>query len=271
MKYVVYIRMILLCLTGGGLCGALCAQSKNSYPQAQIDSLLNPSLMKQAACIVRFDRTVIDMGTLTEDDVPVTYRFAYTNVSNRPLVIARAVSTCSCVTTHFHTESLQPGKMQTIELTFHPKNHLGTIDTDVFVYLASEKAPVARLALIGSVLPGKDEWVRYPYAMGKLRLKQSTLTFAEVLPGRCSTERILCGNSGETPLQLTAPILPPYATFRTEPAVIPPGEEADIVVTIDASQIPAGAKEELTFPLIIEGVSTRPSDRTLNIKIKRIN
>lgn len=56
-------------------------------------------------------------------------------------------------------------------------------------------------------------------------------------------------------------------TLRTEPEVIQPGSEADIVVTIDASLIPAGKEKTFTFPIIIEGVDARPSDRTLNIKV----
>nr|WP_181978289.1 hypothetical protein [Bacteroides stercoris] len=49
--------------------------------------------------------------------------------------------------------------------------------------------------------------------------------------------------------------------------MIQPGSEADIVVTIDASLIPAGKEKTFTFPIIIEGVDARPSDRTLNIKV----
>ena len=50
--------------------------------------------------------------------------------------------------------------------------------------------------------------------------------------------------------------------------MIQPGSEADIVVTVDASLIPAGKEKTFTFPIIIEGVDARPSDRTLNIKSK---
>lgn len=271
MKFFSLIRIVVF-LVGTGLFGALHAQNSPASLQARRDSLLNPSLMKQAERVLRFEKSVQNIGTLTEDDVPVTYRFVCTNVSNRPLLIKRATSTCSCVTVGLDSKELLPGKQQVVNLTFHPKNHPGTIDTHVFVYLSSsDKTPVARLTLTGNVLPGKDEWARFPYSMGKLRLKQNTMTFGEVRTGHRSTERIFCGNSSSKPMQLTAPILPAYVTFHTEPAVIPPGGEGDIVVTVDASLIPVGAKAEFTFPIIIEGVSARPSDRTLNIKVKRIN
>ena len=154
---------------------------------------------------------------------------------------------------------------------YNPKNHPGTIDTNAFVYLSlSDRMPVARLTLTGNVLPGADEWGRYPYAMGKLRLKQNRMEFREVMSGKRASERILCGNSGEQSLRLTVLNLPCFVTFRTEPEVISPGSEADIIITIDASLIPVEKGDSFIFPVIIEGVSGQQADRTLSIKVNCI-
>ena len=96
------------------------------------------------------------------------------------------------------------------------------------------------------------------------------MKFSEVGGGSQSSERILCGNSGDKPLRLSALIIPKFATFRTEPEVIQPGGEADIVVTINASLIPAEKGKSFSFPIILEGIDARPSDRTLNIKVNCI-
>ena len=204
-----------------------------------------------------------DMKVITVDD-------QFVNAKGKPMesvpLVMMAASEIGA--RQGHAEEILPGETATIVLTYHPKNHPGTIDTDAFVYLScSEKHPVARLTLTGNVLPGADEWARYPYAMGRLRLKQNRMEFQEVMPGKRPSERILCGNSGDKPLRLSALVIPKFATFRTEPEVIQPGSEADIVVTVDASLIPAGKEKTFTFPIIIEGVDARPSDRTLNIKV----
>ena len=158
---------------------------------------------------------------------------------------------------------------EVIGLTYNPNNHPGTIDANAFVYLSlSDEKPVARLTLRGNVLPGADEWARYPYIMGKLRLKQNRMEFK--ISGKRLSERILCGNSGEQELRLSASGVPKFATFRTEPEVISPAGEADIVVTIDTSQIPSGKGSSFTFPIIIEGIDGPQSDRTLNIRVNRI-
>ena len=190
--------------------------------QQKADSLINPPLMQQAESILRFDKSTLDIGTLTEDDAPQACRFTGRNISKEAVTVTKVRTTCGCTAAELPAEEILPGETATIVLTYHPKNHPGTIDTDAFVYLScSEKHP----------------------------------------------ERILCGNSGDKPLRLSALVIPKFATFRTEPEVIQPGSEADIVVTVDASLIPAGKEKTFTFPIIIEGVDARPSDRTLNIKV----
>lgn len=270
MKPIAWIRLILMC-TVVGLFREVNARNVCPAPQIKADSLINPPLMKQAEKILRFDKTVLNIGTLTEDDTPKTYRFTFTNVSDSTINLARVRTTCGCAVAEVRTGNILPGETREIKLTYHPKNHPGTIDADAYVYLSSsDKTPVARLTLTGNVLPGADEWARYPYVMGRLRLKQNRMEFREVAPGKRPSERILCGNSGDKPLRLSASGIPKFAAFRTEPEVIPPGSEADMVVTIDSSQIPADQGNTFTFAITIEGIEGKPADRTLNIKVNRI-
>jgi hypothetical protein len=126
---------------------------------------------------------------------------------------------------------------------------------------------MARLSLYGEVTDS-DVWSHLPHAMGALRIKRKTATFSE-LPTQGQPEiRILCANSGNKPLQLNAPMLPDYAKFRTEPKVIAPGTEADMVISIDINKLPR-QRETLRFPMLIEGISGRPSERTIHVTIEK--
>lgn len=270
MKPVNRIRLFIFCM-GFGYSWAANAQDTRFLTRSRADSLVNPPLVKESEQIIRFDRTVQDIGILTEDDEPKTYRFVCTNVSAKTVSLKRVRTTCGCAVAHVEAGDIEPGGKKNITLVYNPRNHPGTVDTNAFVYLAlSEKAPVAKLTLIGNVLPAAGQWARYPYAMGKLRLKQKQMEFKEIAPGKRQAERILCGNSGEKPLRLSAAIIPGFATFRTEPEVINPREEADIVINVNASKIPHGKGERFSFPVIIEGLDVRPSDRTLDIKVNCI-
>lgn len=249
----------------------ICAQDTGKYSREKIDSLINPPLLKEGETILRFASIKKNIGTLSEDDAPCVTRFSFQNVSKSTVTIKRVATSCSCVTAQFNKETVLPGEEGVISLTYHPKNHPGTIDANAFVYTdRSEKSPIARLTLLGNVVPGKDEWSRFPYAMGELRLKQIQLDFPELTSSTCPSERILCGNSGTTPLKLSAPFLPSYMEFRTEPEVIQPGQEADIVVTVDGSKVSAKVGEQQKFTLLLEGVNARPMDRKLKITLKLI-
>lgn len=271
MKATTWIQLLIFCAGMGAFRAAKAQEFPFRRSQESIDSLIHPTLMKQGEQLLRFDKTVWNIGTLTEDDAPQTYRFTCTNVSGQTLSITHVRTTCGCAVAEVSPGEILPGEKRTIAVTYRPKNHPGTVDADAFVYLSSsEKSPVARLTLIGNVLPGADEWARYPHAMGKLRLKQNRMEFREVNGGNRYTERILCGNSGDKPLLLSALSLPAFATFHTEPEVILPDGEADIVVTIDASLIPAERGREFSFPILIQGIEARPSDRKLTIQVNRI-
>ena len=124
--------------------------------------------------------------------------------------------------------------------------------------------------MTGKVLPGADMWARYPHKMGALRLKQAKASIMEVKPGTQPSARILCGNSGDKPLRITSLLLPPYARLTTEPEVLEPGDEADLVITIIADLIPATMPETFTFPVILEGLDARPSDRTIQVSVSRL-
>ena len=232
--------------------------------------LLGVSLDAQAQDLLKFDHPLIDAGTMTEDDAPRTYTFVGHNVSGKVLHISQVKTSCGCTKADVKGATLQPGDSCQILLTFSPNRYPGTINTGAFLYLQEvEGQPVVKLALAGKVLPSADTWYRYPHKMGALRLKQAKVTIDEVTPGSQPSARILCGNSGDKPLRLSSLVLPPYAQLRTEPAVLEPGDEADLVITVIADKIPATMPKSFTFPIILEGLDARPSDRTIQVTVNR--
>ena len=103
---------------------------------------------------------------------------------------------------------------------------------------------------------------------GALRLKQSKVSISEVKPGTQPSARILCGNSGNKALRINS-LLPLYARLSTEPEVLQPGDEADLVITILADKIPSTMPATFSFPVVLEGLDARPSDRTIQVSVSR--
>lgn len=236
--------------------------------------------------LLKFDQQVIEAGTMTEDDAPRTYTFVGRNVSGRVQEIARIQTTCGCTKSSIDKMKLQPGDSCKIELTFTPNGYPGTIDTRAFIYLKGQVGKsssasckqssaaewmAAKIGLHGMVLPSADVWYRFRYQMGDLRLKQNKVAFKEVKAGTQPETRILCGNSGKKALHITSLVLPQYAQVKTEPEVIEPGDEADLIITLLVDKIPPMMKPDFTFPIILEGVDAKPSDRTITVSVNRNN
>jgi hypothetical protein len=125
--------------------------------------------------------------------------------------------------------------------------------------------PVAKLTLLGNVVD-TNEWRHLPVAVGSLRLKRRDVAFEPVKSGTTPQMRIPCANVGTTPLRLFSRLLPEFMTFATEPAELAPGEEGDIVITVDGNKLPKNGNDK--YSILIEGVEGRVSDRTIEIKIE---
>lgn len=234
----------------------------------QIDSIVRPKVSPQGAELLRCESDTHDLGTLSEDDEPVSHTFILRNVSDKSVRIQRVRTTCGCTEATFDTTAIAPGATTKVTLTYDPEDRPGTIDVSAYVYLADgSKQPTARLSLYGDVLDS-DVWSHLPQTMSTLRVKRKEVTVSDLPTQGRPSVRIACANSGDKPLRLSASMLPPYATFRTEPEVIPPGTEADIVVTIDVAKLPKRA-DTVRFPMLIEGIAGRPSERTIYVNIEK--
>lgn len=264
MNFRVYILACVLC----------CAVSVSAQvpirnlSRAQIDSIMNPTLHVDASKTLVTETSSYDLGELSETDSLVSRTFYLRNVSDKPLRISRVRTTCGCTAAAYDSTFIAPGKETMVSLTYNPKNRPGTIDVDGFVYIeGDERHPMARLSLYGEVIDS-DVWRHLSQSMGTLRLKRKEVRFAELPSSGKTTMRVLCANSGLKPLKLSSRILPPYASLHTVPAVIAPGEEADLIVTIDVDKLPK-KDGEIQALLIVEGVGGKPSERTLQIVIER--
>ena len=256
-------------LTGFIFSVRLGAQEMKFHTREEIDLLVNPPLLEQENGILRFDSCRQYVGKLSENDAPQTYRFYFRNVSSSNVTITHITTSCGCTAASFDRKPVTPGERRMVSLTYNPQKRIGTIDTQAFVYTTlSNQKPVARLTLLGEVV-GSDEWEYLPYSMGTLRVKNNKVFLPEIKPGQKPSVRILCGNSGKTPLRLSAQMLPGYATFHTEPTVIPPGQEADLVITVDGARLPE-SKRPLVFRFFVEGISARPSERMIDVNIGEV-
>lgn len=230
---------------------------------ARVDSLLNPPLHKSR--VLLFDKVKENLGTMHESDTIRDVVFTFRNVSDTAVVITKVTTHCGCTDVEFSKEPIPAGSSSEIIVRYNPKGREGTVDTGAFVYTSlTGRRPVAKLTLLGNVVVD-DEWSHLPYVVGDLRFKRRQVVFKN---GR-TVARIPCANVGVEPMKLSSELLPAYATFYTEPAVLQPGDEGDMVISIKSERPSVGASgASTTFLIVVGGVEGSPSSRTIKAVIE---
>lgn len=240
------------------------AQWLQRIPRERLDSLANPATAPGGEAM-RFDATRIETGDMAEETAPRTYTYRWRNAGDRPLVITRIETTCGCAKAGYDKHPVRAGERGEVKVTYHPKGHPGDFRRKIFVYTQlSDKQPTAILELTGhvtaAVLPTHD----YAHAMGALLLKQRTVRLTGT---QIQTERIECLNAGKEALKLTADakLLPEYLVFECDPETLEPGKTGDLVIRFDPAKAPQ--KLPAWVPVMLEGITLPPSQRTLRVEI----
>lgn len=255
------------CIGGSMLFAVPLAAQDRASSSGLLDSLLNPKLAT-AREVLHFDKAEIEVGELSEDDPPAVYQFVCWNVSASVLCLTEVVTTCGCTEAHFQKTQLLPGEEGTLTLVFDPKDQAGPVYKPVFIYTGlSAERPTAKIALTGYVAPTSRPWSDYPYVVAKsLRVRQPVWRFSGLPRNGRQVERLVCVNSGKRPLKLAVRDLPPYVAFWTEPEIIAPGAEADLVLSIDARRLPSDWPELFGFSVNVVGMEEMP-EHALSVKV----
>lgn len=82
---------------------------------------------------IRFENTVFDFDTIFEGDV-VEKNFVFTNSGVRELYILQANASCGCTVTSYPRYPIEPGKQDTVVLTFDSKGQKGSNNKKVTLY-----------------------------------------------------------------------------------------------------------------------------------------
>lgn len=227
-----------------------------------IDSLYNPPVSGTGS-VMEFDTRVIDAGELEEEGGPKEYEFRWTNTGGAPVSVLKVTTTCGCAVPSFDRNPVPPGAESSLKVTYHPKGHPGKFDRRIFVYTdLSGTSPAAVLSLKGNVRAASAPVWLYRFQMGSLYLRRTEIRFEGSVR---AVERIMCMNAGPSPLTVgvETALLPPFLSFRCEPETIPPGGEADIVISYDPEVVPVRMMNYV--PVILTGIDLPPSQRTIKV------
>jgi hypothetical protein len=107
----------------------------------------------KAADVVKFKEVAHDFGKIKQG-VPVTFDFAFANVSKKPVVIESAIASCGCTTPVKPEAPIAKGKQDKITAGFNAAN-LGVFTKSITVKVAGVDTPL-ELKISGEVLNETD-------------------------------------------------------------------------------------------------------------------
>ncbi|MGN1210098.1 MAG: DUF1573 domain-containing protein [Candidatus Cryptobacteroides sp.] len=241
--------------------GSIVSAQIRTIPQEKLDSVLSPSLSPDATCL-KFELKQIEI-VMNEDDPPAHLQFAYVNIGHKAVTITHIATSCDCVKAIPVPRTVQPGDTAVIEVVYKPFGHVGKFDRKLMVYTsASSTRPAAMLDIIAEVSRGRDLSSVYPVCYGNMRLRRCEVRFSK---GDVSEECIPVVNTGDKPLRVVAENVSAagWLSFRSEPEVIEPGGEAELVVKYTPKD-----NERSVFPLMLNNLGIAPSRASIKIVLE---
>jgi hypothetical protein len=112
---------------------------------------------KKAEDVVKFKELTHDFGKIKQG-APVTYDFAFTNISDAPVIIESATPSCGCTTPVKPEGAIQKGKDDKITAGFNAQA-VGPFNKSITVKVAGVDLPV-QLKIVGEVLT-VDAYTKY--------------------------------------------------------------------------------------------------------------
>jgi hypothetical protein len=112
---------------------------------------------KKAEDVLKFKELAFDFGKIKQGS-PVSHDFAFTNVSDNPVIIESAMASCGCTTPTKPEGAIQKGKDDKISAGFNAAN-VGPFNKSITIKVAGVDMPL-QLKITGEVLT-PDAFAKY--------------------------------------------------------------------------------------------------------------
>lgn len=186
-----------------------------------------------AAESVTWVSTAHDFGAFREDLGAVDAVFELVNTTSSPIRIIDARATCGCTVPHYTKDQIAPGDTAVITATYLASGRPGKFSKHIYIRTTAEPSVQQTLTLSGTVIGASSTLAsRYPVVAGPLRLKTSTAAFGEVLRDKMKTVYIEAYNQSTDTVRPRLYGLPDFITAHVVPEAVEPGEQTQIVLTL---------------------------------------
>ena len=132
---------------------------------------------------VSFDKIVHDFGDIMMSDGPQKCSFKVKNISDRPIVIHRVLTSCGCTEPTWTQEPIRPGGTGEIQVVFSNDQGPYPFSKSVTVYVSGLSKPV--ILKVKGVVHDKPKSLSelFPVASGPLGFREGTVSMGQIEQG----------------------------------------------------------------------------------------
>ncbi len=214
---------------------------KNSTPMKRFlfSTLGACTLALAAGAQVRWLQTEQDLGAFSEDLGAVDAVFSMVNDSDAPVRILDARATCGCTQPEVPREAIAPGDTARIVVKYLASGRPGRFSKNIYVRTSADRSRQQTLTISGTVIGASATLAsRYPVAAGPLKMRSSSAGFGEVMRGKLKTVFIEVYNQSTDTVCPSVAGLPDYISCTITPQAVPPGQQAQLALTLQTLGVP---------------------------------
>ncbi len=200
--------------------------------------------------VVSVDKDVHDFGDIFTDQGSVSCTFTFKNISDKPILLLQAVSSCGCTTTEWTREPIQPGKTGTVSADFDNNDGPYPFDKTVTVYVSDLKTPIVlhiRGTAHENVKPLRET---YELKIGNMGIKNLEIKAGNISQRETKSGTVAIANVGRTPMKVEFKDVSEGLTLEVFPNPVPVRSVATLTYTIEASRQRWGKNWYYATPVI---------------------
>lgn len=201
-----------------------------------IVSLYSLSAQNEFGGVIKFDKTVHDFGDIMISDGEQHCKFKFTNISDKPIVLHRVITSCGCTEPDWDKRPLRPGESGEIDIVF--KNDQGPypFDKGITVYVSDLNKPVV-LRIRGVAHNKKKSLAElYPERFGVLGVKNKLLSLGQIEQGLSRNGSVEVVNLSSKSVKVSFDKVTPGLTLSLSPAKLGPKEKGVLTYVVDTKK-----------------------------------
>lgn len=204
---------------------------------------------------VSFDRIVHDFGDIMLSDGPQECVFKVRNISDKPVVIHRVITSCGCTEPTWTEAPIRPGDTGEIKVVFSNDQGPYPFSKSVTVYVSGLSKPV--VLKVRGIVHDKQKSLSelFPVSSGPLGFREASVSMGQIEQGLARSIEVEMANTSGRDVEVRFTDMTPGLTVSMAGTTVPAKSKVRITCVVD-TRLTGGekwGKTPFTFSVVADG------------------